>query len=304
MIKEYSWDWFTYTIIALNTLTTILHSVGALVIILQQSSAPTLSPTTPNTKSTRIKNNVEILSMSTAIIATTTVSTVSVTKHSESVLIAHITFPITVALLFPFYCSMIFLTLQRYFAISLHLRYEASWIHLQRANITFASWIVGLIFLATTLSFVYTGMFANVLSWSLVGVIIFGLLATNTVFITVYIYIYIKYRRATEDTQKTLYKKKRAKIFIPFILCASFFFFGTLPHMFMPQVNDNRFSYLWFDLDCITNSLVYIFANRELHRRCPRWLRKKIGQVRNGDDEDVNNNHTTKATTETSTTSV
>lgn len=297
MTKPYSWDWFSYTVIALNTLTTILHGIGAFFIINQQHS--TSSSTLPNTQSTRIKNNIELLSMSIAIIISTAVATINMIMQIEYTENSF-TFPITVALLLPFYCSMIFLTLQRFFAIRLHLRYETSWIHVQRVNITLSSWIVGMIFLATILSFVYTGTFANMLSWYLVGVIILGLLATNFVFITVYIYIYIKYRKATKSTQKALYKRKQAKIFIPFIICASFFFFGTLPHAFMPKVNDNRYSYLWFDLDCIGNSLVYVFANRELRRKWTRWLRKKSGKVVDDDDTKNNNNTSSRDTAATS----
>ena len=312
MIKKYTWDWFSYLIITLNMLTTILHSVGALVIIRRQSSTLTSGSTSSQSQSTRIKNNVELLSMSIAIIASTTVSTFSITMQAESIG-NRFAFPMTASLLLPFYCSMIFLTLQRFFAISLHLRYESSWIHLQRVNITLASWIVGLIFMATTLSFVYNG---TLLNCPIVGVIIFGLLATNAVFITVYIYIYIKYREATENTQKTLYKRKRTKIFIPFIICASFFLFGTLPHAFMPQINDSRYSYLWFNLDCITNSLVYIFANRELSRRCTRWLAKRRGRVigdvsnnnrniNNNNNNRINNNNiTSRSASETATASV
>ena len=285
MPTQYNSDWLSYTILFLNALTTCLHGVGAWLIINQRST------TTPSSQSTRIKNNVELLSMSISIIASCTVSTTTLILEIESSTI-RFAFPSTTALLFPFYCSMIFLTLQRFFAIRLHLRYETSWIHLQRANITLASWFAGIVFLATTLSLVYTDA-STVLTWSLVGFIIFGLMATNIVFITVYVFIYIKYRKATQTTQKSLYQKKKAKIFIPFIICASFFFFGTLPHAFMPQINDKRYSYLWFDLDCITNSLVYIFANPELRRRWRRWWKK--GQVDDSSNSARTENTTTMA---------
>lgn len=276
MTANYTWDWFTITILILNAITILLHGSGVWYNIIKRIPTTSAPPIGTNSTSlsinNTIKNNIELISMSLSIILSSLASTASIVSEivaSES----RFALAASTALLIPFYCSMIFLTLQRFFAIRLHLRYESSWIFLQRVNITLTSWLACVTTLVTTvpLLFVLTPQKTVLLTWSLIGIVVLGLVTTNIVFVAVYAYIYTKYRRANKSIQRTMYRKKKAKIFTPFIICISFFLFGTLPHTFMPQVNDNRFSFLWFNLDCIANSLVYFFSSAHMRRRWTRW---------------------------------
>ena len=161
----------------------------------------------------------------------------------------------------PFYGSMIILTLQRYFAIRLHLRFQDSWANLKRIPAVIFTWLITFVFLITTIVWLILSgpnpIWQHVI-WVQGSI---GPVLTNFIFIGVYIYIYIKYRKARNTRE--LFKKKR-RIFTPFIICFSFLIFGTLPHFFQYKVKKLSYSIIWFSLDGITNSVVYLFLNKRL----------------------------------------
>ena len=172
---------------------------------------------------------------------------------------------LTISLTIPLYSGMILATMQRFFAIWLHLRYETSTLYLHRTKYVVCTWVASLLFSAANVS-VYLTQNLESEAWNMFLKIIpsIGLFGTNIIFFIVYTYIYIKYRKATNDLRTSLYRKRKAKIFTPFVICLSFFMFGTLPHLFKSQVSDVRYSHFWFYLDGISNSFVYVFMNKNV----------------------------------------
>ena len=173
------------------------------------------------------------------------------------------------SMVIPTFTSIISLTLQRYFAIRLHLRYEASWVFLNRTWIIVSSWFFGcMIFFATLIIEHVIGIDSKV--WNIViGIFLFlTLLATNVIFFAVYIYIYIKLR---QSRQRIYGNQSKGKLFTPIIICSSFYVFSTLPYFFNSLIIDVRYIYLASYFDGITNSVVYIFLNEKVVNRIRRW---------------------------------
>ena len=144
-----------------------------------------------------------------------------------------------------------------------------------------ASWVTGVLFFGIAI----TIRTLDVLSegdWKqfMLAVPTIGLITTNITFVSVYTYIYIKYRQAAEATRSSLYQNRKAKIFAPFVICVSFFLFGTLPHFFEFLISNFRYTYLWFYTDGISNFFVYVFMNEKIQRRWKKWRNKNnIGNV-------------------------
>ena len=169
----------------------------------------------------------------------------------------------------PIFTAVISLTLQRFFAIRLHLLYETSWIYLNRNRILITSWVFGfIIFLVTLIIEHLIGIESQI--WHVVINIVLAitLVATNIIFFAVYIYIYIKFRQARQDVY---HNQNKATFFTPIIICGSFFVFGTLPVFFSSLIRDVRYIYLAAYFDGITNSIVYAFLNEKVVNRIRRF---------------------------------
>ena len=167
--------------------------------------------------------------------------------------------------LIPVFTAAILLTLQRFFAVRLHLRYESSCIFLNRIRIIIASWLLGIIIFVVAITIIYTtGIDSSVWKFTIIfpGT---GLVATNIAFFSVYTYIYIKFKQARREYRNSVYNNRnKGKFFTPIIICGSFFVFGTLPYFFNSLNTDVRYMYLGVYLDGISNSVVYIFWMRKL----------------------------------------
>ena len=170
----------------------------------------------------------------------------------------------------PLFTAVISLTLQRFFAVKLHLRYEASWIFLNRARIIISSWVLGIIIFIVALIINYAiGIDYQVWNIAFSSLLLLGLVATNVIFFTVYSYIYIKFKQTREQT---VYRNQnKGKLFTPIILCGSLFVFGTLPYFFHTLITDVRYTYIAAYLDGITSSIVYIFLSEKVMNRIQRW---------------------------------
>ena len=200
-----------------------------------------------------------------------TLSNMKHNLHHVPIIIFHDT--LFEALIIPILSSMIALTVQRFFAIRLHLRYESSWVYLYRTHIIIASWIFAFIVFVVTMTIGLTKQ-VDPQIWEIMDAILSGisLLAINVTFFTVYIYIYIKFKRATQATRNSIYhNQNNAKFFTPFIICGSFFTFGTLPYLFISFTTDIRYVYIGTYIDGIMNSIVYIFLNEKVVNRIQRW---------------------------------
>ena len=183
-------------------------------------------------------------------------------------------------LMCPIFGSMIALTVQRFFAIRLHLRYESSWVYLHRTHLIIASWVFGILIFVLMLIVGLTQL-VNIQAWKIADIVykVNGVLTINATFFTVYIYIYIKFKQASQETRSSIYSNRnKAKIFTPFIICGSFFIFGTLSYVIASITTDVRHLYIGIYLDGITNSIVYIFLNERVVNRIQRW---KNGIVNN-----------------------
>ena len=247
------WEWLSITCICLAFLVVLLHSLGIWFLI---------------KTNLEITENIEIFSLSISLIVLSVFQTIRITIETEYPNYAKYFYGIVASLVIPMYSAMILLTLQRFFAIWLHLRYESSWVFLKRTHMVVVSWIACVSIFAITLVLNLTQTF----TLKAHGTAVTGVLSTNLVFASVYIYIYIKYRRATQTTKDSLYRNRKNKIFTPIIICASFFIFGTLPHTFRALVKtDYRYNFAWFCLDGISDSIVYIFMNEKFWERIRRW---------------------------------
>ena len=94
------------------------------------------------------------------------------------------------ALLFPILGSMISLTLQRYFAVRLHLSYESSWIFLNRTRIIVSIWLLGFVNFLVLLT-IELAKKIDSRSWNIAKTIMYtiSLAAVNSIFFKVYVYI-------------------------------------------------------------------------------------------------------------------
>ena len=250
---SYSWDYLSIICVTLAIINIILHCLGIWVMF----------------KTTRkIKEHVEILSLSFNLICFGVFSIVHVTLLIELPAYGSLAIIFISANVVPFYAGMILLTLQRFFAIWLHLRYESSWVFLKRTHMMVASWLAGAAFLVIEILLLTRKIeSAGIWLYFLISITpMIGLILTNCVFFCTYTYIYVKYRRATQATRNSLYRNRKAKFFTPVIICASFFLFGTIPHFLYQLHGEMRLSYVWFLLDGISNFFVYIFMNEKVMR--------------------------------------
>jgi len=254
-----AWYWINYACITLCITAIFSHTIGLLLFL------------KANTR-TRVHENIEIASIS---ISTVLICLIYITRLLLPVVPQHVMYVAVVSICIPFYCAMILLTLQRFFAIYMHLRYRASIVYTKRQYAVGVTWIVGVIlFAACTSLYLMLGMNFSVLMMVITSS---GLFLTFIVFIFVYAYIYTKFRKASGEAKLALYTKSRSKIFLPFIICGSFFMLGMVPHFFQDAVKDMRYVIIWFCLDSICNSVVYLFLNPVLLARFRRW-KSRIGK--------------------------
>ena len=179
-------------------------------------------------------------------------------------------------LLIPLFSAMIFLTVQRFFAVWYHLRYETSWVFRKRTYLIAGSWMLaGVLFLVISFIDVLQGEKSNVWLHYIYNVTVIGLMVTNLSFLAVYSYIYYKYHqtRRQNASQSSFYENRKAKFFTPFLVCFSFFVFGTVPMLFNSVgVNvDVNIMILGSFLDGVCNSLVYVFLNERFVSWFRRW---------------------------------
>ena len=228
-------------------------------------------------KKSILAKNAEIFSISAATILYSTVMSVRLLCSrylSDPVPVDFILYNVFNTCMIPFYGNMIILTLQRYFAIRLHLRYQNSWVKLHHTQAIVFTWVFGAFYLVLTIVWLLVIGPSPVWLYVIWVQGALGPVVTNLIFVIVYVYIYIKYREANESSNVLL--KKKRKIFTPFIICFSFFIFGTVPHFFQSKVKKLSYSVIWFSLDGIVNSFVYLAFNQRLARRFKGKRRERV----------------------------
>ena len=262
------WHWINCMCMALCIAAILSHGIG-LTLFLKA-----------NTRR-RVHENIEIVSIS---LSTILICLIYIVRLLMPALMGHLFYMAVGWSCIPFYCAMILLTLQRFFAIYLHLRYRASRVYTKRKHAVAVTWLIGILVFAVCTSLDLTlGIDFRIPLTVVTGS---GPLLTFVIFVCVYAYIYSKYRKASGEVQRTLYTENRSKIFLPFIICVSFFVFGTVPHFFQNAVHDIRYVIIWFCLDSLSNSVVYLFLNLPLLNpvllaRLRRWKKgRKQAQIK------------------------
>lgn len=159
--------------------------------------------------------------------------------------------------------GMIIMTLERFLAIYLHLRYQVSWFKRNRNKILVSLWFLS--FLLLIIEFVlvcldeWQALFHTV-------IIVAGNISTNVVFLTVYSYIYRAFRRANAEMKENLFRREKRKIFTPFFTVLSFLLLGTLPHFIPTLVPTKYHMIIWVSLDSICNAAIFIFGNPQVRK--------------------------------------
>uniref|UniRef100_A0A7M5UW68 Seven transmembrane protein n=1 Tax=Clytia hemisphaerica TaxID=252671 RepID=A0A7M5UW68_9CNID len=256
-----SWDYVSVVCIVLAILTILLHCFGIWLLV--------------KTKH-KIKEHIEIISLSFNLICFGVSAIVHVTLLTELPNYESVAAICAHANLIPFYSGMILLTLQRFFAIWLHLRYESSWVFLKRTHRVVVSWLVGGMILVLHMLFA-SGVIKSV-AWLFYLVSVLpqiGFFSTIIIFVFTYTYIYTKYRQSTQTTRNSMYKNRKSKLFTPVFICGSFFFFGTVPHFVDPFHREKYLFYVWFLLDGISNFFVYIFMNKKIMKFCKKLFGRR-----------------------------
>ena len=267
---------------------------GVIVISLHTSGARFLIKTTLS-----INENIELLSLSLASCIYYSYGIVRILLPKSNVAFGDLPRPFKYMVGFfntfmiPLLSAMVFLTLQRFFAVWYHLRYETSWIFRKRTQLVAASWIIaGIAFVLTSILDVLQGSKSAI--WIIYARVIgvTGVTVTNLTFIPAYTYIYYKYRqtRLQDATRRSIYANRRAKLFTPFLVCFSFFIFGSIPSFFRVAGVDVDLYIIHFGtfLDGICNSMVYVFLNERFVSWFRRWKNRNRIFARNRNAASVN----------------
>ena len=176
-------------------------------------------------------------------------------------------YSLTIVIVVAFYTCMILVAIDRFLPIFLHLKYKGSSFERNRINIAKLVWVAFAILLVV-MSIFQNYLSTNVLELVLTVLGYIGSVSTNMTFFSVYIYIYVKYRRATVHTKQTIYGRQKRKIFAPFIILFTYFLFITIPHVLNFTGIDIGIRLLIFSaaicLNGIADSLVYIIINKPL----------------------------------------
>ena len=229
-------------------------------------------------------NNIEIisLSVSTIVLAVVYITHVFVTSFRPSIEI-YSTILIYAASL-PFYGSLIMLTLQRFFALYFHLRYQSSMVYRKRRYLMLTFYVAALV-LGVIEGMIYLlGGNKEVVIYIEKSFSVAALFATNVIFIVVYVYIFIKYRRASRLEKRSLYRPKRNAFFTPIIVYVSLLAFGTLPYMFHNLVQGIQYVIIWFCLDSFSNSIVYLVLHPTIRAGRLAANRRRINVVDSNND--------------------
>lgn len=242
-------------------------------------------------------NNFEIISLSfsTIVMAVAYINHVIIASLKPALLVYSV-IPIYMMSL-PFYGSLIMLTLQRFFAIYFHLRYQSTFVYHKRKHMVIAFYACAGGFGIIDVGLYIAGEGKGVAIYLEKTVVMAALFATNVIFIVVYIYIFIKYKRASRHEQTSFYKPERSTFFTPIIIYVSLLIFGTIPYMFHSLVQGIQYVVIWFCLDSFSNSIVYLVLHPTIRDRWNFRRRTTAGvntesitQQNNGNDNNDNKN--------------
>lgn len=115
---------------------------------------------------------------------------------------------ITTFITLSLYGGLIILTLERFFAIYLHLHFETSWFKFNHKKILTGSWLIAVVWPVLDLVLVLAGLSKSLRETIYLLPIATGNLLINITFIAVYSYIYRAFRKANVHCQNFFKRQK------------------------------------------------------------------------------------------------
>ena len=259
IINDYEWSTLDTVAITLCCLVILLHTFGMLII------SKTLTRE-------QLSENIELISVSfsTIMIAITYLIYISVNSVKPNIR-QFLAAPVYTVFI-PFYGSLIILTLQRFSAIYHHLHFNSCFIYRRRFQLLIALYIFAGVFLGMNM---ILHIFATKIAFYIEKTVTtIGILATNIISMFVYTYIFVKYKKATQEEKKNFYCKRKVVFFLPFTIYITLLLFGTLPYMFHSYLPQFQWVAVFFGMDGFSNSIIYLFLHPILFQRFKAFWRK------------------------------
>ena len=163
----------------------------------------------------------------------------------------------------PYYLSMIILSIDRFCAVYMHLRYPSSWIARSTFKMTAIPWSFQLVILISVF------VFREKIKKPLRTITTITNILTGGVFFIVYPYLFLRFR---EMIKKEMYpteqvKKERRKIFAPFTVMLTFVILQTIPVTIAFSTTLVKMVHPLLMVDGLVNGIIYIFLQHEIRRR-------------------------------------
>eukprot|EP00111_Clytia_hemisphaerica_P019180 TCONS_00056661-protein len=241
----------------------------------------------------QLKENSELISVSLSTNMIAIAYLLYVTIHSVKQGIRQFLAAPVYAIFVPFYGSLIILTLQRFTAVYYHLRYKSCFIYRRRFQLLVSIYIFSGVFLCMTMILhIFVTKIAFYIEKTVTTI---GILATNLISMFVYTYIFIKYKKATQEEKKNFYRKRKAAFFLPFTIYITLLLFGTLPYMFHSYLKQFQWVAVFFGMDGFSNSIIYLFLHPILFQKFKACWRERFPSHHNESNSSEQNTHSTGA---------
>lgn len=168
------------------------------------------------------------------------------------------------------YCGcLIFLTLERYLEVYLHIKYYSSLFYNHRLKLCIALWVLAFSFAAViTVSMVTTDNFSETTSY-MKRINIYFLVAIHAVillmFLTVYIYLYKLFKKSQNTALVNT-----SKVFAPFFIVLTFICFLTVPmavHLCGFPKSDPTWVLVLNRVNSITDGVLYVLLNPTIRKK-------------------------------------
>ena len=163
----------------------------------------------------------------------------------------------------PYYFSMIILSIDRFCAVYMHLRYPGSWIARSAFKMIPIPWSFQLFIMIPVFAF------REKMKNPLRTITTITNILTVGVFFVVYPYLFLRFRRMLK---KELYpadhvKKERRKVFAPFTVMLTFIILQTIPVTIAFSTTLIKTVHPLLMVDGLVNGVIYIFLQREIRLR-------------------------------------
>ena len=175
----------------------------------------------------------------------------------------------------PFYLSILYITIDRFFQLFLHLRYNRSFLKKHKLTLCLFSLLLYLLWLVVTVPMFYKGLVSFELLIQITSLYISACfhLFISVIFVTVYSYIAHKLSKSNKTGRR---KSKWKKLLVPFIIVTTFILFETVPDcfIFFGSAHYGSWTIVLFRVDALSNALVYIFLQPRVKQTIGRCVRR------------------------------